>query len=409
MVLAVVLALLAAACGGSAGAGGDGAEPGGPEADESGGGAAADGGAATTAASSGRAREILATLTVDEKIGQLLMPVPFGTGADAVSPAEAAANQAQFGVDTPAQMVTTYHLGGMLYLSNNIVSSDQLARYSAGLQAAARRDGPGVGMLIAVDQEGGRVNRITDGVTVFPAAALLAGDPASVREAGYLTGRQVAVQGVNVGLAPVADVTDSAVAGAIGNRSYGDDPAVVSEMVTAAVDGLQSAGVAAAVKHWPGHGATQVDSHDTLPVINNSREQWEQHDVPPFRAAIDDGVDIVVVGHLAFPAVDPNGGPASMSATLVEQELRQNLGFDGVVMTDAMNMGAVSDVDPGQMSVQSIVAGVDVLLVAPNLSTTFPALQAAVADGTITAERLDEAALRVLELKGRLGLLPDAG
>ncbi|MFV0257789.1 MAG: glycoside hydrolase family 3 protein [Acidimicrobiales bacterium] len=356
-----------------------------------------------------RAADVLASLSVDEKIGQLLMPVPFGTAADAVGPAETAANQAQFGVDTPVQMVTTYHLGGMLYLADNIVSSDQLARYSSGLQAAARGDGSGIGMLIAVDQEGGRVNRITDGVTVFPAAALLTGDSASVREAGYLTGRQVAVQGVNVVLAPVADVTDSAVAGAIGNRSYGDDPALVSEMVTASVDGLQSAGVAAAVKHWPGHGATQVDSHETLPVISNSREQWEQHDLPPFRAAVDDGVDIVVVGHLAFPAVDPNGGPASMSTILIQQELRQNLGFDGIIMTDAMNMGAVSDIDPAVMAVQSIVAGVDVLLVAPNLVTTFPALQAAVADGTITPERLDEAVLRVLELKGRLGLLPDAG
>jgi beta-N-acetylhexosaminidase len=258
---------------------------------------------------------------------------------------------------------------------------------------------------VAVDQEGGRVNRITDGVTVFPSAAVLSGDVDAVREAGYVTGRQVADLGVNVVLAPVADVVRSDSTSFIGNRSYGDDPQVVAQMVEASVDGLQRSGVAAAVKHWPGHGGTEVDSHRELPVLDVTRDGWNQRDRLPFQAAIDHHVSIVLVGHLAVPSIDAAGAPATVSPVLIDELLRRDLGFDGVVMTDALNMGAVADIDRGRLVVEAVAAGIDVLLVPPDLATAYRALHAAVEDGEISEARLDQSVLRVLRLKDHLGLL----
>lgn len=352
----------------------------------------------------GRAEEVLAGLSLEEKVGQLLMPVLAGRDPSQVSADEQKTNRAATGLAVPAEIVARYHLGGVIYLAKNIGTADQVDLMSAGLQQAARADS-GVGLLVAVDQEGGRVNRITDGVTVFPSAELLSGDAAAVREAGYLTGRQVADLGINVVLAPVADVTRPDMASFISNRSYGADPQVVSQMVTASVDGLQDSGVAAAVKHWPGHGGTDVDSHLELPVLDISREGWDQRERIPFQAAIEHRVSIVLVGHLAIPSLDPSGSPATVSPAMIDGLLRTELGFDGVVMTDALNMGAVEDIDPGRLVVEAVKAGVDILLVPPDLGVAYRALVTAVEQGEISAERLDQSVLRILRLKERLGQL----
>lgn len=352
----------------------------------------------------GRAEEILAGLSVEEKIGQLLMPVLAGRAPAEVTKDEQTVNRTATGLSVPAEIVTDYHLGGVIYLAKNIGTADQVDLLSAGLQQAARADS-GVGLLVAVDQEGGRVNRITDGVTVFPSAEVLSGDAAAVREAGYLTGRQVADLGINVVLAPVADVTRPDMASFISNRSYGSDPQVVSQMVTASVDGLQDSGVAAAVKHWPGHGGTDVDSHLELPVLDISREGWDQRERIPFQAAIEHRVSIVLVGHLAIPSLDPSGAPATVSSAMIDGLLRTELGFDGVVMTDALNMGAVEAIDPGRLAVQAVLAGVDILLVPPDLGVAYRALTSAVERGEISPERLDRSVLRILRLKERLGQL----
>jgi beta-N-acetylhexosaminidase len=216
----------------------------------------------------------------------------------------------------------------------------------------------------------------------------------------------VALQGVNVVLAPVADLNTAGTDGAIGNRSYGEDPQVVADMVRAAVGGLQDAGVAAAVKHWPGHGATEVDSHLSLPVLDITRTAWEERERVPFQAAIDEGVDIVLVGHLALPELDPAGDPATVSPVLIEELLRQQLGFDGVVMTDALNMGAVADIERGDLVVEAVAAGADILLVPPDLAVAYNAVIQAVESGRLPEERIDQAARRVLVLKNHLGLLP---
>ncbi len=347
---------------------------------------------------------VLASMTNEQKVGQLLMPVLSGRDANAVSDAEVAENLAATGLRTPAEIVERYQLGGVIYLPGNIDSAEQVRTLSSDLQRVAESSS-GIGLLVAVDQEGGRVNRITDQVTVFPSAEDLAGDIDAVLEASYITGQQLQRQGFNVVLAPVADVVDATERGFIGDRSYGTDPQVVADMVAASISGLQQAGVAAAAKHWPGHGATATDSHQDLPFLDIDRAEWEARERVPFEAAIAENVAIVLVGHLAMPDLDATSDPATVSPVLIEQLLRSEMGYDGVVMTDALNMGAVSGYDEGELVVQAVLAGADIMLVPPDLEAAKSALEEAVASGRIPQEHLDAAVTRVLRLKQDLGVL----
>ncbi len=344
---------------------------------------------------------LLASLTDEQKVGQLLMPVLFGTDANDVASAEAGANNALGGAATPAGVVAANDLGGVLFLGTNVVNASQVEEFSAGLQAAT--DGTGIGLLLAVDQEGGRVNRVTDGVTVFGSARSLSGDADAVRDAARTTGSQLSALGLNVVLAPVADLTDGG--GVIGNRSYGSDPDLAADMVLASIGGLVEGGVAAAVKHWPGHGDTSVDSHRQLPVIDVDAQTWVERERVPFAAAVEAEVDIVLVGHLAFPELDPSGDPATVSPVLLDELLRQELGFEGIVMTDALDMGAVSSIERGDLAVRAVLAGVDILLVPPDLAAARTGLLGALASGDLTDERLNQSVERILRLKERLGLL----
>ncbi len=350
---------------------------------------------------------LLASLTVEEKIGQLLMPQVFGRSGSATGD-DATLNLSAHGSASPTEIVAEHHLGGVIYLADNIANAQQVRAFSRDLQETAT-GANGIGLLVAVDQEGGRISRLSDEMSAFPSAADLAGDADQVRVASYVTGQQVQQQGINVVLAPVADVLDPATPSFIDDRSFGDDPAEVARMVGAAVDGLQDAGVAAAVKHWPGHGATPVDSHRLLPSLDIAPDLWEARERVPFEAAIDRDVAIVLVGHLALPQLDASGDPATVSPYLINELLRRQLGFDGVVMTDALNMGAVASIPERELVVDAVLAGVDIVLIPPSLSEATSALRDAVADGTISEARLDASVARVLRLKERLGLLPDAG
>lgn len=348
----------------------------------------------------------LARLTIEQKVGQLVMAAVWGTDANTVAPRDLAPNQGIGRVNTPAEMVAAQGLGGVVLLRRNVVDGSQVANLSAGLQAAAAPSG--IGLLIAVDQEGGRVTRIRNGATTFPSARELAGDAGAVRAAAAVTAAEMRSFGINVVLAPVADLTDSH-EGIIGDRAYGADPRLVSEMVVAAIDGLQAGdgtnpGAAAAVKHWPGHGATDIDSHQSLPVIGVDEPTWRERERVPFAAAVAAGVDIVLVGHLALPAIDPTGEPATVSTLLLDGQLRQQLGFQGVVMTDALDMGAVGGYERGELAVRAVLAGADLLLAPPDVQLTREALVNAVASGRISLERIDASVERILRLKQRLGV-----
>lgn len=345
---------------------------------------------------------IVAGFSDQELVGQVLMPYVFGDHATEVTADAAAANLAYAQVATPAELVAKYHLGGVILLPHggpaetNIASPTQVRELTAGLRDVT----PELPLLIGIDQEYGVVARLTDGVTGLPGAmaAGAAGDPALTEAAWRVAGAELAALGLNVDFAPVADVLGEARGGVIGSRSYGGDPQVVAEQVGAAVRGLGGAGVAATLKHFPGHGATSVDSHHELPVLAASPAELKARDLMPFAAGIAAGAGLVMSGHLDAPALDA-GLPATFSRTIMTDLLRGELGFTGVAVTDALNMAPARRWSPGEAAVQAMLAGNDLLLMPPDLPAAYAGLLAALDDGTLPRERLVEAATRVVTLR----------
>lgn len=353
-------------------------------------------------------------MTLAEQVGSLLLPQVYGSSATSVTPSQAAANEALLGVSTPAEAVARWHLAGFTLVEENSVDPEfgalptgnledpvQLSAFTSGLQSAARSAGAPGPLLIATDQEGGTVERLTTGATWMPAEQAFgaADDPTLVRSAGSVTGAELAATGVNVALAPVADVTARPGNTVIGTRSFGSNSFAVSRLVSAEVSGLQSAGIAATAKHFPGHGNTDVDSHEALPVLTQSAAALATVDLPPFRAAIDAGVDLIMVGHLSVPALDPTY-PASLSRAIVTGLLRDKLGYRGVVVTDALGMGAIRDrYGAGQSAVLAVAAGDDLLGMPANTIEAAEAITAAVNSGRLPRATIVAAATRVTRLR----------
>ncbi|MFJ6196145.1 glycoside hydrolase family 3 protein [Micromonospora sp. NPDC092111] len=368
----------------------------------------------------GRAAALAGALGDEDLVGQVLMPYAYGSSATEVSPGSAAGNQALGGVDTPAEMIARYRLGGVILVgfsaddptsgnqaTTNVDNPAQVRELTAGLRAAAGKLAAGPApFLVGTDQEYGVVTRITDGVTVLPSAlaAGAAGDPARTEAAWRAAGTELAAMGVNLDFAPVADVlaTRSTV---IGSRSFGADPQRVSAQVAGAVRGLQSAGVAASVKHFPGHGLSAADSHQEVPVVGQSRAELDRTAFPPFRAGVDAGAMAVMSAHLDVTAVDP-GTPATFSRKLLTDVLRGQLGFQGVVITDGMNMPPAKRYPPGEAAVKALLAGNDLILMTPNVGQAYDGLLAALRDGSLPRQRLVEAVTRVLTMKFRLADRP---
>ncbi|WP_433090314.1 glycoside hydrolase family 3 protein [Dactylosporangium sp. CA-052675] len=359
-------------------------------------------------------------LSDEELVGQVLMPYAYGNAADKVSSGSAAANRNYAGASTPAEIVKKYHLGGIILVSSsaddptagtnkttNVESPAQVAKLTTGLQQATLSLPARLPLLIGTDQEYGQVTRIRDGIVQLPAALAFgaAGDPGLTEAAWKAAGTELAAIGLNVDFAPDADVLGTQPGGVIGSRSFGSDPAKVATQVAAAVRGLQAAGVAATVKHFPGHGHTTTDSHSTLPVLSQNLTALETADLPPFTAARDAGVGLVMSGHLDVKAIDP-GVPASFSGKVLTDLLRGKLGYDGVVVTDALNMAPAEQWGPGEAAVRAILAGNDVLLMPPSLSAAYKGLLDAVKSGRLPKQRMVESATRILALKQRLGAVP---
>ncbi|MFF0175751.1 glycoside hydrolase family 3 protein [Micromonospora profundi] len=380
--------------------------------------------AATPAAAdpAARAAALVATLSDEDLVGQVLMPYAYGDSATKVSPGSAAGNQALAGVDTPAQMIAKYRLGGLILVgfsaddptkgnqeTTNVDNPKQVHELTGGLREAAGRLAAGPApFLIGTDQEYGVVTRVTDGVTLLPSAlaAGAAGDPKLTENAWRAAGTELAAMGINVDFAPVADVlaTRSKV---IGSRSYGSDPKIAAAQVGGAVRGLQASGVAATLKHFPGHGHSADDSHQDLPVLTQSAEALRTGAWPPFTAGIDAGAMAVMSAHLDVRAVDP-GTPATFSHKLLTDVLRGQLGFKGVVITDGMNMPPAKRWAPGEAAVRALNAGNDLILMTPNVGQAFDGLLAALRGGSLPRTRLVEAVTRVLTMKFRLADAPAA-
>jgi beta-N-acetylhexosaminidase len=331
---------------------------------------------------------IVRRMSVQEKVGQLFMPTIPGS-----TPAKGAA------------LVRRYHLGGVIYFPVNLRTPRQTAELSNGLQRAAMKDG--VPLLISTDQEQGPVTRLPYG-TRFPANKSLAATrhpDDDVRLAATVTGEELRAVGINQDNAPDADVNVNPRNPVIGVRSFGADPKKVAHLVGVAVDAYRATGIASTVKHFPGHGDTATDSHTGLPVITHSLKTWERLDEPPFQTAIAHHVDVIMTAHIVVPGLDRSGNPATMSKPVLTGLLRDRLGYDGVVITDSLQMtGATLKYGATEAAVRAVVAGADMLLMPPSVGAAYKAVLAAVRSGRITERRLDEAVTRIVRLKTERGL-----
>jgi beta-N-acetylhexosaminidase len=335
----------------------------------------------------------LASMPLEVKVGQLLFT---GVPGTAVGP------EAQ-------RLIAELHLGNVVVMGANAGTPAQVAALTADLQQLALESN-GVGAIIATDQEGGLVQRLVEGFTSLPEAAVIgsgaAGNADLARQYGAMVGAELRAAGVNMDLAPVLDVNDNPANPVIGRRAFGTTPAAVIDVTLPFIEGLHDELVAAVGKHFPGHGNTETDSHFTLPVVHKSLEELEATELAPFRAAIEAGIDAIMVAHVAYPSLDPSGLPASISSTIVTGLLRQQLGFDGVVVTDDMGMAGVAALMPSEQAVvESVKAGVDLVICVSlpcDAETAQSALIAAVESGDLPLSRVDDAVRRVLALKQQL-------
>ncbi|MFE3520513.1 glycoside hydrolase family 3 N-terminal domain-containing protein [Streptomyces sp. NPDC059161] len=368
-----------------------------------------EGEVATGRATDTRLRAVIARMSVEEKIGQLFVMRVYGHSATAPDQADIDANLREIGVRDAAELIAKYHVGGIIYFTwaHNTRDPHQIADLSNGIQAAGLAQRTPLPLLIATDQEHGIVCRVGKPATLFPGAMALGagGSERDARTLGRISGAELAAIGIRQDYSPDADVNINPANPVIGVRSFGADPAAVARMVAAEVRGYQESSVAATAKHFPGHGDTSVDSHTGIPVITHTREQWERLDAPPFKAAIAAGVDAIMTAHIQFPALDPSNDPATLSHPILTGILREQLGFDGVVITDSLGMKGVRDkYGDDRVPVLALKAGADQLLDPPNLDVAWHGVRAAVDSGELTEARLDESILRILRLKDGRGL-----
>ncbi len=340
-------------------------------------------------------------MPLKEKLGQLMMVPYFGGFTSAESPEFRALED----------LVTKHHVGGlMLETRTGPLGMRRSQVYPAAALANMLQSRAKVPLLIAADFERGTAMRLEEGTSFPHAMAVAAGGR---DEDAYTFGRITALEARAAGapwiFAPVADLNSNPDNPIINVRSFGEDPARAAQFVTAFIRGAEENGAMATAKHFPGHGDTNTDSHLSLPTVETTRKHLEKVELLPFRAAISAGVGSVMTGHIAVPALDAKANtPATLSAKISTDLLRGELGFRGVVVTDALTMGGVTaQYPPGEVAVRSILAGSDVLLLSPEPEAALAALHEAVVSGRISMARIDDAVTNVLRAKARLGLHRD--
>lgn len=311
------------------------------------------------------------------------------------------------------EMITRYHVGGVILFARNVESPAQVARLCADMQKLAVESGH-PGLLIAIDQEGGRVARLTEaaGFTEFPGAMAVAaaGNVQDAQSIAAAMAQEMRAVGINTDFAPDLDVNNNPLNPVIGIRSYGSEPEKVAEFGTAVITGLQQGGVLAFGKHFPGHGDTGVDSHVSLPSVAHERERLEAVEFVPFKAAMQAGAAGIMSAHVTFPAIDDSGVPATLSMRVLTDLIRTDMGYDGLVVTDSLEMGALGEAGyPVPLAAaRALQSGADLLLFNRDHGLHRSAIQKIqdwLADGTIPAARLDEAVSRVLAAKEKFNLL----
>lgn len=332
-------------------------------------------------------------MTLEQKIGQILM-VGF--------------HSLQFD-DHVRELLYEHYIGNIILFSRNVADKDQIANLTEEIQKNAIQ-ATGIPAFISIDQEGGMVTRITNGVTVFPGnmAVAATSDPKNAYKIGEIMGKELRALGINMNLSPVLDVNNNPLNPVIGVRSYGENPEKVADFGISYIESLQKNRVIATAKHFPGHGDTRVDSHIDLPIIDHDMKRLQRIELHPFKAAIDIGIDAIMTAHIIFKALDPQT-PATLSHNVITGLLRRQLGFKGLVITDCMEMKAI-DTYFGTVNaaVMAIKAGADIVLISHTKEKQLGAVKAikeAVLNGDIPIETIDRAVQRIIDIKYKYNII----
>lgn len=339
-----------------------------------------------------RAEELLSGMTLREKLCQLMIVRPEVLTGE--SPVTAAG-------ETTRLALETYPVGGLIYSVDNLVTQEQTREMISNTQSYSK-----LPLFISADEEGGNVGRL-----MYKLGTTWVNSMYSYKDQGadtaYSNAKTIGTDMVsclfNTDFAPVADVWTNPENTVIGDRAYSDDFEQAAELVASAVRGFTDAGVICCLKHFPGHGDTSTDTHEGAAVVSKSLDELRAGEFLPFVSGIEAGADMVMIGHITVTLVDPE--PATISKAIITDVLRGELGWDGVVISDSLDMGALAGYDNGEVCVKFLEAGGDILLGIPDIETALTALEAAVTDGRLTESRIDESVQRVLELKISHGII----
>ncbi len=339
-----------------------------------------------------RAEELLSGMTLREKLCQLMIVRPEVLTGE--SPVTAAG-------ETTRLALETYPVGGLIYSVDNLVTQEQTREMITNTQSYSK-----LPLFISADEEGGNVGRL-----MYKLGTTWVNSMYSYKDEGadtaYANAKTIGTDMVsclfNTDFAPVADVWTNPENTVIGDRAYSDDFEQAAELVAAAVRGFTDAGVICCLKHFPGHGDTSTDTHEGAAVVSKSLDELRAGEFLPFVSGIEAGADMVMIGHITVTSVDPE--PATISKAIITDVLRGELGWDGVVISDSLDMGALAGYDNGEVCMKFLEAGGDILLGIPDIETALTSLEAAVTDGRLTESRIDESVQRVLELKISHGII----
>ena len=348
-----------------------------------------------------QAAQLVSQMTLEDKIAQMFVITPnaltgYASGVTAAG-------------DTTKEAYQSRPVGGIVYMADNLTDPEQTTTMLSNMQQIAR-ERTGLPVFLCVDEEGGSVARIAGndafGVTDVGNMSDIgaSGDVQNAYNAGSTIGNYLVALGFNVAFAPVADVLTNPDNQVIGKRSFGSDPQTVAGMVTSELQGLSAAGVYGTVKHFPGHGSTSGDSHDGAVSTDKTLEELMAEELVPFQSAIDGGVNFVMVGHISAPNVTGDNAPATLSKVMITDVLRGQMGYNGIVITDAMNMEAITGFyNSDKAAVLAVTAGADMILMPADYNTAYTGILNAVNDGTITEERINESVTRIVKAKLAMG------
>ncbi|PPA69266.1 glycoside hydrolase family 3 protein [Jeotgalibacillus proteolyticus] len=345
-------------------------------------------------------------MTIEEKVGQMLMPDFRNWNGQNVTQM----------LPEIEQLVKEYHLGGVILFRENVVTTEQTTQLVHDYQEAAEKHA----LLMTIDQEGGIVTRLQSGTDMPGNMALgAARSPEIAHEVGRAIGEELHSLGINMNFAPVMDVNNNPDNPVIGVRSFGEDPELVAELGVAYTEGLQSTGVAGTAKHFPGHGDTAVDSHLGLPEVPHDKERLMDVELYPFQKGMEAGIDAIMTAHVTFPQIDDTKAisektgeeialPATLSKKVLTGLMREEMGYDGVITTDAMNMGAIVEhFGPVDAAIRAVEAGTDIVLMPVGLSEVRAGLLEAIETGELTEERVEASVERILSLKIKRGVIKE--